>query len=60
MKKPNNVWMVRAGTNNELADSVEEKNAVAIGWNNIGDMSSFQGREQFKEAYNKAYPEHSE
>jgi hypothetical protein len=32
MIRPEHAWMVRARSNNELADLVEEKNAVAIGW----------------------------
>jgi len=52
---PEHAWMVRAGDNNELADSVEDKNAVAIGWRDIGDLSHFGAREQFKARYQEVY-----
>jgi restriction system protein len=51
--------MVRAGNDNELADLVEEKDAVAVGWTKMGDVSSLKAREQFKERYREVYPDHS-
>ena len=59
MIRPERAWMVRAGNNNELADLVEEKNAVAIGWAEMEDLSSLKTREQFKERYREGYPDHS-
>ena len=59
MNKPKHAWMVRAGDDNELADLVEEKGAVAIGWDSMGDVSALQGREAFKERYREVYPDHS-
>lgn len=59
MTKPKHAWMVRAGNENELADLVEEKNAVAIGWRDVGDVSGLKKREQFKERYREVYPDHS-
>lgn len=53
-------WMVRAGNDNELASQVEAKNAVAIGWHEMGDVTGLATREAFKEAYRSAYPEHSD
>jgi hypothetical protein len=49
MNKPKHVWVVRAGDHNELADDVEEKSAVAIGWEDMGDLSDLTRREQYKE-----------
>jgi len=51
MTIPEHAWMVRAGNSNELADLVAEENAVAIGWAEMGDLSSLKTREQFKERY---------
>jgi restriction system protein len=59
MTKPKHAWMVRAGDNNELADLVEQKNAVAIGWRKMGDMSSFRTRDEFKERVREVYPDES-
>lgn len=38
--KPKHAWMVRAGNTNELAPYVETKQAVAIGWWELGDLSN--------------------
>jgi restriction system protein len=59
MTKPKHAWMVRAGNDNELADLVEERNAIAIGWPAMGDLTSLQMREEFKQRYLGAYPDHS-
>ena len=42
------LWMVRAGGDNEIIDLVESKNAVAIGWSQMGDLSTLRTRQQFK------------
>lgn len=60
MEKPKQAWMVRAGNDNELADQVEDKNAVAIGWAGMGDLSGLHKREEFKERYRQTYPDHSD
>jgi len=52
--------MVRAGNENELADLVEEKSVVAIGWPAMADVSRLRTREQFKERYREAHPDHSQ
>lgn len=59
MTTPEQVWMVRAGDNNELATQVEQKNAVAIGWSDMKDLSNLKTREQFKERYRQVYPDDS-
>jgi restriction system protein len=59
MTKPRHAWMVRAGNNNELADLVEEKHAVAIGWPEMGDVSDLESREQFKGRYRESYLDQS-
>ena len=59
MTKPKHAWMVRAGNENELADIVQEENVVAIGWDNMEDLSSLGTREQFKQRYRDTNPEDS-
>ncbi len=59
MTKPQNVWMVRAGNNNELISRVEDKNAIAIGWPAMGDLSMHTTREAIKKQYEKVYLESS-
>lgn len=48
MTKPRHAWMVRAGNDNELADLVEEKNAVAIGWPEMGDLREWADADAYK------------
>jgi restriction system protein len=59
MAKPRHAWMVRAGNDNELAELVQSKNLVAIGWGGMGDLSDLQTREQFKARYREVRPEDS-
>ena len=59
MTKPKHVWMVRAGNDNELADLIKEQSLVAIGWYDMGDVSSLETREQFRDRYREANPEAS-
>lgn len=51
--------MVRAGNDNELADSVEEKEAVAIGWADMGDLSDLRTRAEFKQRHRETYDDTS-
>lgn len=60
MAQPRHAWMVRAGNDNELADVVSERDLVAIGWPEVGDLSGLRTREAIKERYREAYPDHSE
>jgi restriction system protein len=60
MTKPKHAWMVRAGNDNELADLVEDKNAVAIGWSNMGDLSEIRNRTQFRKRYQERFSEDSQ
>ncbi len=53
------MWMVRAGEGAYLIDEFE-KGYVAIGWNDIGDLSNVEDQEQIREIYQSVYPnEHS-
>lgn len=59
MQSPSHAWMVRAGTENILADQVDEANAVAIGWHKMGNVSNLKTREAFKQRYREAFPDDS-
>lgn len=49
------MWMVRAGESAYLIDDFEQ-GYIAIGWNDVGDLSSITSVEQVKTLYEKAYP----
>lgn len=51
------VWVVRAGQGSEIIDEVREQGVVAIGWAEMGDCSQYKTRQDFREAYERAYPE---
>ncbi len=59
MPKPAHAWMVRAGNDNELADIVEAKELVAIGWPEMGDLSDLKTRDAIKARYTEVYPDHA-
>ncbi|UPV75315.1 restriction endonuclease [Halorussus limi] len=52
-------WMVRAGNDNELVDEFTEESIAAIGWEEVGDLSSATTREEVKARYRDANPNHS-
>ena len=43
------MWMVRAGENAKLIEVFSENKYVAIGWNELGNLSSVKGKEQVRE-----------
>ena len=43
------MWMVRAGGNAYLVDDFRKNKIVAIGWDELGDLSNVKGREKIKE-----------
>lgn len=45
----NKMYMIRAGRGNYLFDQFEEKNIVAIGWNDLGDLSLIEDKQHLKE-----------
>ena len=51
------MWMVRAGEGGVQVESFRAGSFVAIGWAEMGDMSSLKTREQFTKALEKAYPD---
>ena len=50
------VWMVRAGERGRLFEEFE-KGYVAIGWQDMGDMSLIASQEEMRRAYVLAYPD---
>ena len=53
------VWVVRAGVNNEIASEVKKASVVAIGWRQMGNLVQLSNREDFKNCYRSKYPEDS-
>lgn len=51
------IWMVRAGEGGYLFEEFKARSLVAVGWNEMGDMSSLKTREQFVGAVSKHYPD---
>lgn len=45
----NKMWMVRAGEGANLINNFKEKNYVAIGWNELGDIGKITSKEELKE-----------
>ena len=54
------VWVVRAGVNNEIASDVKKASVVAIGWDAMGNLAQLSSREDFKNCYRSKYSEYSE
>ena len=52
-------WMVRAGNDNELAEEIGEQHVVAIGWDEMGDLTQCSTRSKVKERYASRYSDHS-
>ena len=54
------VWVVRAGVNNEIASEVEKASVVAIGWGEMGDLAQLNGRDDFESRHRSKYADDSE
>lgn len=50
------VWVVRGGDYNELASQVRVKQAVAVGWRAVGNVSIIERREELRAAMEEAQP----
>jgi restriction system protein len=50
------MWMVRAGEGGALIDDFRAGAFVAIGWQEVGDMTPLKTREQFTKAVQRGYP----
>ncbi len=51
-------WMVRAGEAGRLFSEFEQARCVAIGWNELGDLSGVQSQAEMKDKVRKAYPDY--
>lgn len=54
------VWMVRAGRHGEQENFALEKGVVVIRWDDIGDLSGINTRDEMQELCKKIYPEESQ
>jgi restriction system protein len=50
-------WMVRAARNGLLAPDFKDKSIVAIGWHEVGDLTSIQDLHQMRAVVAAAYPD---
>lgn len=50
-----NTWMIRAGESGRLIDKFAE-GFVAVGYQELGDMSSFKDKDEMRAHYLKSYP----
>lgn len=51
------MWMVRAEVQGRYFEEFKTNSIVAIGWVDVGDLSSLKTREDFSRAVTKAYPD---
>lgn len=52
-------WMVRAGEGGRLFAEFESARCVAVGWNDLRDLSAVQSQLDMKEVVRNAYPDYS-
>jgi len=50
------MWTVRAGEHGRLFGEFHSKNVVAIGWNDLGDVSKVSSRDQIRQLIEKTWP----
>ena len=53
--------MVRTGNDNELVEEFESRSLVAVGWEELGDVSDVRSYEEMKARFNSTdeYSEHN-
>src|SRR5215469_1123788 len=56
MEKEKTFWGIHAGKTGDAESLFEKKNVVAIGWEQMGDLSGLKTREDFKKKYEQTYP----
>ena len=54
------IWMVRAGEAGYLFQDFKDNKVVAIGWNEVGDLTKLSNSKEIKERVKEAYPEEKE
>lgn len=53
------MWMVRAGEGGRLIDDFRDKSLVAVGWNDLGDLTTLTDKDKINEVYIQNYPKDS-
>jgi len=56
MEKEKTFWGIHAGKTGDAESLFEQKNVVAIAWENMGDLAQLKTREDFKKKYEQVYP----
>ncbi len=54
-----NFWMVRAGEHGVLIDEFSERGVVAIGWEELGDLTEIRDLETMRTRVRQTYPDQS-
>jgi restriction system protein len=54
------IWGIHGGAEWEADDLFRKKNVIAIGWHEMGDLSTEKDREEYKEKYPKVYKDASD
>ncbi|WP_238654064.1 restriction endonuclease [Paenibacillus piscarius] len=55
-----NMWLVRAGESAYLIDEFKGKNAVAIGWEELGNINAVKNLQEMKKLLKVKYPEYKD
>ncbi|ETT61684.1 restriction endonuclease [Paenibacillus sp. FSL R7-277] len=55
-----NMWLVRAGERAYLINEFKEKQAVAIGWDQLGDIGAVNSLQEMKKLLKMKYPEYKD
>lgn len=55
-----NMWLVRAGESAYLIDEFKGKNAVAIGWGELGNINVVKNLQEMKKLLKAKYPEYKD
>jgi restriction system protein len=53
----NGIWLVRAGKGSAQLDNFIDNNVVAVGWQQIGDLSQTKNKQQILQMLQNAYPD---
>ena len=51
------MWLVRAGQGGCLVEEFVARGFIAIGWHELGDLSTVTAQKETRERYNRAYPD---
>lgn len=51
------MWMVRAGEGGRLFDDFRNNGVVAVGWDEMGDLTGLNSQEEIRELHLTAYPD---